>query len=552
MISSALGASIPQAPSDSRAGVTLWRILIAAACVAMLAGTPLPHLDSDAALFGRIAQNILDTGEWLTLSHPMYQDWVVDKPPLTFWIMAVSLRIGGQTDTALRLWHILLSILLVYVVYRIARLDGREEEALLAALLVATFQQVFYYSMAPQHDIPVTLFLALGFYAYLKYRREGRGWWAALVGLWIALATLTKGILWPVTFAGIATLDSLVAWWGGERPPWRLRHIILGVAVFVVLAAPWFIIGVIRQGMPFVHVFLLEENSIGRLVHPYMGPGLVPLHSYFLLLLAYIPLLMLGMLPWTGLLPGAVLEGWRSLRSGPPAVRLCAVWFGAFFVAVSISHGDRIIRYLLPCYPPLAVLAGRFLAGALDSRRRLQTASIISLLLGLPMMLVTLWLAIGYSPHDMRFYLPLVLPMLAVFSVTILAFAVLALIGRGRQAVAVTVAGSLLSYLAVYTMIMARWERLWPWPEMSATVDRLYRPGDRVVVVGGYSAETNFLAYWVRAKVEPVDEASFATAWGRQRVFALLAPDLVARLRPKPSPILLLRTPMGWNLVTNR
>ena len=543
---------IARGPDNSKANVTLWRILIAAACVAMLVGTPLPHLDSDAALFGQIAKNILDTGEWLTLSHPMYKDWVVDKPPLTFWIMAVSLWLGGQTDSALRLWHILLSILLVYVVYRIARLDGREEEALLAALLVATFQQVFYYSMAPQHDVPVTLFLALAFSAYLTYRREGRWWWTVLGGVWIALATLTKGILWPVAFSGIAVLDSLVAWWGGERPPWRLRHILAGAAVFVLLAAPWFVIGVVRQGPPFVHVFLFEENSIGRLAHSYMGPGLVTLHSYFQLLFAYIPLLMVGMLPWTGLLPGAVLEGWRSLRSGPPAVRLCAVWFGAFFAAVSISHGDRIIRYLLPCYPPLAVLAGRFLAGALDARRRLQTAAIISLLIGLPIMLAALWLAMGYSPHDMRFYLPLVLPMLALFSVTILAFAVLALLGRGRQAVAAAVVGSLLSYLAVYVMLMEHWERLWPWPEMSATVDRLYRPGDRVVVVGGYSAETNFLAYWTRAQVEPVDETAFAAAWRRQRVFALLAPDLVARLKPQPTPIVLLRTPMGWNLVTNR
>lgn len=518
----------------------------------MLVGTPLPHLDSDAALFGKIAKNILDTGEWLTLSHGVHKDWVVDKPPLTFWIMAVSLRLGGQTDAALRVWHILFSILLVFAVYRIALLDGREEDALLAALLVATFQQVFYYSMAPQHDVPVALFLSLAFYAYLRYRREGRWWWTVLGGFWVALAALTKGVLWPVAFAGIVGLDSLVAWWEGERPPWRLRHIVAALAVFLVVAAPWFVIGVIRQGMPFVRVILIEENSIGRLRHPFLGPGLVPLHSFLPLLLAYIPLLMVGMLPWTGLLPGAAVEGWRSLRTGPPAIRLCALWFSAFFVVVSISQGDRIIRYLFPCYPPLAVLAGRFLAGALDMRRRLQSAALISLLLGLPMMIAALWLAMGYSPYDMRFYLPLILPSLAVFSATILAFAVLALLGRGRQAVALAAAGSLLSYLAAYGMLMARWERLWPWPEVATTVNRLYQSGDRVLVVGTYPAETNFAAYWIKAKVEPVDENAFATAWRQQRVFAVLAPDLFPRLNLKPDPVLLLRTPLGWRLVTNR
>ncbi len=533
-------------------GITVWRILVATACLAMLVAIPLPHLDSDAALFGKIAKNILDSGEWLTLTHAVHKDWVVDKPPLTFWIMAVSMWLGGQTDAALRLWHIVFSILLVFVVYRIARLDCREEQALLAALLFATFQQVFYYTMAPQHDVPVTLFLSLAFYAYLRYRREGHWWWTALGGFWVALATLTKGILWPPAFAGIVAVDSLVAWWKGERPPWRLAHIVAGVIVFIVVAAPWFVIGVMRQGTPFVHVILLEENSVGRLRHPFLGPGLVPLHSFLPLLLAYIPLLMVGTLPWTGLLPGAVVEGWRGLRVGPPTIRLCAVWFVAFFAVVSISQGDRIIRYLFPCYPPLAILAGRFLGGALDVRRRLQSAALISLLLGLPLMIAAVWLAIGYSPHDMRFYLPLILPTLVVLSVTLLAFSVLALLGRGRQAVVVTVAGSLLSYMAAYVMIMERWERLWPWPAVAASVNRLYQPGDRVLVVGTYPAETNYAAYWVRAQVEPVDESTFAAAWRQQRVFALLAPDMAPRLHPKPDPIVLLQTPLGWRLVTNR
>ncbi len=106
--------------------MTLWRVLIAAAAAAMLLGTPLPHIDSDAALFGKIAKTIVDTGEWLTLRHPVHPDWVVDKPPLTFWLMALSLRVGGQTDAALRLWHILLSLALVWAVYRLARIDGTE------------------------------------------------------------------------------------------------------------------------------------------------------------------------------------------------------------------------------------------------------------------------------------------------------------------------------------------------------------------------------------------------------------------------------------------
>ncbi len=61
----------PELTHHQEPSVTPWRILIAAACLAMLVGTPLPHLDSDAALFGKIAKNILDSGEWLTLGAAM-------------------------------------------------------------------------------------------------------------------------------------------------------------------------------------------------------------------------------------------------------------------------------------------------------------------------------------------------------------------------------------------------------------------------------------------------------------------------------------------------
>jgi 4-amino-4-deoxy-L-arabinose transferase-like glycosyltransferase len=550
-VGSETGARAGIVPAARR--TAMWRVLAAAACVGMLLGTPLPHVDSDAALFGKIARHIVDSGDWLTLRHPVHPDWVVDKPPLDFWIMAISFRLAGQSDATLRLWHILLSIVLVFVVYKIARIDAGEEDGLLAAVVFASMQQVFYASMAPQHDVPVTLFLALAFYAYLRYRGDGRGWRAVLAGVWMAAAVLAKGILWLPVFVGIAAADATIAWQRGDRPPWRFRHLALGAVVFIVLAAPWFVIGALRQGAPFVHVFLVGGDSIARLRRSYLGGGgLIALRGFVPLALAYIPLLMVGMLPWTGLLPGAAGEGWRALTQGAPAARLCAVWFGLFFLVVSLSQGDRIIRYLLPCYPPLAVLAGRFLGASVRSRTRMLPAALISLIVGLPMMVAAAVLAQRASPYEMRFYTPMIVPVLFVFALAILAFAALVAWRRLPQAIAVVTVGSLLSYTVAYAMIMAHWERLWPWPAVGATVNRLYRPGDRVMVVGVNPAETNFAAYWVRARVEQVDVDTFLQAWRRRRVFALLSPDLWARVGERLRPVVLVQTPLGWRLVTNR
>ncbi len=532
-----------------------WHYLIAAACLVMLFGLPLPHIDSDAVLSGEIAKNILDSGDWLTLHFPTnyHPNLIVDKPPLTFWVMALSIRLAGQTDAALRIGSLLFAILLVLVVYDIARSDLREEQALVAALVFATFLQIVYSaSLVPQHDMLVTLFIALAFHSYLRYRQAGRGWWMAFAGLWTGLAVLTKGVLLLPLVGAIAVVDALVAWRSGERSRFRFRHLVGGALVVALVAAPWYIIEVMRVGAPFVRVMLIDAGSIGRLRHSFLGPGLVPTRGFLAMAVAYVPLLMVGMLPWTGLLPGVLSQGWRSLRGGPSALRLCMVWFALYFLVLSISQGDRIARYLLPCYPPLAVLAGRSLAEVLDGRTRLRVSTFIWPLLAVALLGVGIGVVTRSYPLEMRFYTPLIVPTLIVLALTILASAALAARGRSRQAIALTAAGALLSYTVTFAMLMERWGRLWPWPAIGAAVNRLYQPGDQVVVVGVHEVEANFAAYWIQAKLEPVDENAFRDAWRERRVFALLAPGQLTRLGDRPPPIVLVQTPLGWSLVTNR
>jgi 4-amino-4-deoxy-L-arabinose transferase-like glycosyltransferase len=124
----------------------------------------MPHLETDGLFFGAIAKSILDSGDWLTLRYPPAPHWVVDKPPLTFWITAVSLEIGRLNGAALRVWHLFATIGLVIATYLIARLALRPEAALMASLVFGTMLQVIYQSLTPQQDIPMALWLSLAFY----------------------------------------------------------------------------------------------------------------------------------------------------------------------------------------------------------------------------------------------------------------------------------------------------------------------------------------------------------------------------------------------------
>src|SRR4029077_12717065 len=68
-----------------------------------------------------------------------------------------------------------------------------------------------------------------------------------------------------------------------------------------------------------------------------------------------VPLGLVGLLPWTPILPLALAPLRRATRT--PAAALAAVWFAVGFVFFSLAQAKRSV-YLLPLYPAVALLVG--------------------------------------------------------------------------------------------------------------------------------------------------------------------------------------------------
>ncbi|MDR7554786.1 MAG: glycosyltransferase family 39 protein [Armatimonadota bacterium] len=523
-----------------------WTWLLWAAGALVLAAAPLPHVDGDAALYGRIAKNVLRSGDWLTLRFT--QDWVVDKPPLTIWFIAASLRVAGQSDAALRGWQLLMTLGLAVVTYRLARLHANREEALLAALVLLTAVQVLYQSLTPQQDVALSFFLALAHLAYLAYRHDGRVRSAAAAGLWLALAVLAKGVVAVAIFAMTAGGEWLLARRAGEVRGWPWRAAAVGAVVLVLVGAPWFVVGLLRQGQPFAEAFFLGGNlGPGR----FFSPRISALPPLWQAVLAYVPVLLVGFLPWTPLVPGALRAGWRGVRGGPPSVRLCAIWAAGVFLLLSVSATDKVFRYLHPIYPPLAVLTARAVTSTWDAPRALRGAAWGGVLVAAPALALTAaWLA-GRFPDEAGLYLPIVAPFALALAGALVLFAVLALAGRPRTAVALLAGGALVAWGLAERGLAVHWPRLWPWRQIGATITHLMQPGDRVVVFRG--AALNFPEYVLDVDVEHTEDAATLGRWWtlEPAVVFLRVRDL-DQLPPQPRVHTVLTTPAGWAVVTNR
>ena len=422
----------------------MWVLLVAATGLLIFAGASLPHLDADDIFYGDIARDILACRDWLTLSHPNRPHWLVDKPPLSFWLMALSIRVAGDNQIALRLWHLLMALVTMFVTFRIARLAGEREEALLAALLLGTCLEFAYLSLNPKQDVPLSLFLALAFYAYLRYRSAGATASAVLCGLWMALAVLTKGIVALAAFVPVVAADLLIPRSArGEDGGgyWRWEHVAAGVAAFLFVGAPWFVVGAIRQGRPFIDTFFLGGSlGVGRFFHGVFAPM-----PYSAALVAHIPMIMVGLIPWAGFLPGAVQQAWRSVRAGRLSARICALWAGSYFLMLSLSPGDKMIHHLLPIFVPTAVLAARTAIDADGHRRRLRVPAMIALFTAVLAAVFAVRAQINF-PAEADFFRPLLLPVMVLGIGSLVLFAVFAFRGAARMAIAVAAVALLLAY----------------------------------------------------------------------------------------------------------
>ncbi len=164
----------------------------------------------------------------------------------------------------------------------------------------------------------------------------------ALVGL----ATLVKGPA-AIAICGLVAAAAALAL-GGWRVILKLRPLAGGLLVLAV-AGPWYL-AAWQRAPDYIEEFLLRHN-LAR----YAGGGHIGhQHGWFY----YPAVLPLILLPWTPVVGAAVVA--RARRPARSPADLYALIWASALLAFYWPASTRLATYLLPAFPPLAVLAARF------------------------------------------------------------------------------------------------------------------------------------------------------------------------------------------------
>ncbi|MDP3182991.1 MAG: glycosyltransferase family 39 protein [Desulfobaccales bacterium] len=350
-------------------------------------------MDPDEGRYAEIAREFFVSGDWL-IPHLNLVPYL-EKPPLVYWLTALSFGGLGYSEFAARLPAALSALGGILLAYGLGRAMWGPGPAFFSALILATCGGYVALGRVLTLDMTLALFLNLGVglgYLALSRPRPSIWPWAYLA---LGLGVLTKGpvalvlagLIWgiwvlvhphpnPPPSRGREQKDSSLH---PSPPPSRGReqkegtsspppqpsplkgegvkgsaYLRLGLLyqprswlLLGVISLPWFA-WVIWRYPEFGRFFFLEQH-FGR----YLTAASHPQPFYY-----YGPVLLGLMLPWSWLLPWALAKG---RGAGQDRVFLL-LWAGVILVFFSLSRG-KLAPYILPALLPLALLLGKGLYG---------------------------------------------------------------------------------------------------------------------------------------------------------------------------------------------
>lgn len=298
--------------------------------------------DVDEAVFSEASREMAETHNYITPTYnyePRY-----DKPALFYWLMTFAFKLFGVSEWSARFTSAAFGTLLVLMTYAFVKRARGELPAILCALALLLNLEYFVYSHSAVTDMTLAFFIAASVFSfYMAVSANEERWYFAF---WAAsaLAVLTKGAV-GVVFPFITALAYLYASKNLAEMKTLLRPAY--IAVFLVIAVPWYALELYVNGWDFVNAFIIKHHikRFTEVISSHGGP------FYY-----YIGVLGLGFFPWAAFLPQSVYRGFRDRRAGGLYL-LTSIWFILVFVFFSAAS-TKLPNYILPLLPAASIMAG--------------------------------------------------------------------------------------------------------------------------------------------------------------------------------------------------
>jgi len=323
-------------------------IAIAAALV-LLYIVPLgsyPLMEPDEGRYAEIPREMIESGNYITpmLNYVKY----FEKPVFLYWMNAASFHIFGQNEFAARIGTALCALAGALATGMLGAFIYGRIAGFIAGVVTATSLLYFAIGTINITDMPLSFFLTLAFASFYAAHVKEEKKYYLLFYFACAMALLTKGLI------GVVLPGAVIFFYIIFTKQWKLFYKPLylpGIVLFFAVSVPWFYL-VCRDNPDFFRFFFIQEHFLRyatKMHHRYE-----PFWFFF-------PMIPLGLVPWTAFF--FALFSKKSVARSPEGAEekragiYLALWFAVIFLFFSFSD-SKLIPYIVPCLPPLAILIG--------------------------------------------------------------------------------------------------------------------------------------------------------------------------------------------------
>lgn len=405
------GSLLVKHPGSGKNPMSMIGMIIAILLIRLATLGVYPLYDPSESRYAEMARKMLELGDWIT---PMIDYGVPfwGKPPLTIWLTAISMYVGGINEFAARFPSLLVSMGSAWMVFHLVKTRSGAENALTTVLILSSMAGIFVMAGAVAMDLCLSFGLTLALSAFWLSLHEDKTSWGYVFFIGLSIGLMAKGPIAIVLAGASIGLWTILTWrW---RDVWRRIPWITGTCLMLCISVPWFLLA--EQKTPgFLEYFFIGEHwkrftESGWKGDLYGAGRARPFGMIWIYWLA-------AGFPWTFILLQksmfALIRKKAGLlfRSADDWLLYCLLWMLAPLLFFTLA-ANYIWTYVLPCLPGAALLVnewrvidiGRKTGLALTQSERRSRSTLGACLLGMLTPIAFLGLVIYYNAAEADFY----------------------------------------------------------------------------------------------------------------------------------------------------
>jgi 4-amino-4-deoxy-L-arabinose transferase-like glycosyltransferase len=329
----------------------------------------LPELRSrDEALYASASRSFLQNPfKPILISNPipglennqLFPHIFLTKPPLIFWLTAASYNIFGINEFAVRFVPAVFGVFSIIITYMLAEHIFNKKIALFSSLLLSICQFHIKYSRQGMLDVPLTFFVLLTLFLFLKgFNSESES------PVFFILAGISQG------------LGILTKWHAALFPTFTIILFILLLRKNQIIFSrnfAFYLLAVLLSILPWlIYIYVsFPETARAVLLFEIAGRPFTegPRGPFW-----FFSRLMWGLTPWGPIVLIAVIYSFWKRTSGDIYLLLI---IGTTFIAYDISYA-KLTHYILPIVPFLLILTARFIYDIINFKEKIIILLLIS------------------------------------------------------------------------------------------------------------------------------------------------------------------------------